>query len=153
MMRGRKALCWGFAAYCALMIWLLFGRERYAAPHGYWQQVADNINPWPFETVVRFIRYLVGNYSDGLKRHALVNLVGNVIMFVPLGFFAAKLWEGFRPLWRCLLWGGLIIVCVELIQLFALVGSCDFDDLMLNVLGIGLGYGLYRWVQGRKNKG
>jgi glycopeptide antibiotics resistance protein len=96
---------------------------------------------------------LVGNYSDGLKRHALVNLVGNVIMFVPLGFFAAKLWEGFRPLWRCLLWGGLIIVCVELIQLFALVGSCDFDDLMLNVLGIGLGYGLYRWVQGRKNKG
>ena len=147
-MKGRKAFCWVFAAYCALMVWLLFGRERYAAPDGYWQQIADNINPWPFETVVMFIRYLVCDYSDGLKRHAVINLVGNVIMFVPLGALTAAIWERFRPLWRCLLWGGLMIVCVELIQLFALVGSCDFDDLLLNEVGIGMGYGLYRLLEG-----
>ena len=152
-MKGRKAHFWSFVAYCALMVWLLFGRERIAAPHGYWQQVAQNINPWPFQTITMFVDFLVKDYSDGLKRHAIVNLVGNVIMFVPLGYFTAALWKGFRPLWRCLLRSGLIIVCVELVQLFALVGSCDFDDLMLNLVGVGLGYGLYRLVQSRKNKG
>ena len=140
----RKVCYVCFGAYCALMIWLLFGRERFAAPMGYWQQLAENFNPRPFETIDRFVGFLIYDYSAGLKRHAVINLVGNVIMFVPLGFFTAALWKAFRPLWRCLLLGSGIIVCVELMQLFALVGSCDFDDLMLNVVGIGLGYGLYR---------
>ena len=152
-MKGRKALWWSFVAYCVLMAWLLFGRERYASPHGYWQQVADNLNPLLFETVSKFVRVLVYDYSDNLKRYAVVNLVGNVIMFVPFGFLTTTLWVRFHPLWRCLLQWGMIIACVELIQLFALVGSCDVDDLMLNVLGIGIGYGLGRWIQGRKNKG
>lgn len=146
-MNRRKAYFWIFVGYCALMAWLLFGRERYDAPSGYWQQVAENINPIPLETIVRFVGFLVNDVSDGLKRHAIVNLVGNVIMFVPLGLLPALLWQRFRPLWRCLLWGGGIIVCVELTQLFALVGSCDFDDLLLNVIGIGLGYGVYRLVR------
>jgi glycopeptide antibiotics resistance protein len=139
-----------FAAYCALMAWLLFGRERYDAPMGYWQQIAANINPLPGETIVMFMRFLVYDYSEALKRHAIVNLVGNVIMFVPLGYFTSLLWERFRPLWRCLLWGAGIIVCVELTQLFALVGSCDLDDLILNVVGIGLGYGLCKVTARRK---
>ena len=143
-MKKRNVRLWCFMAYCALMAWLLFGRERYDAVPDYWQQVASNINPVPLETVVRLVGFLVGNYSDALKRHAMVNLVGNVIMFVPLGFFLPLLWKRFRPVWSCLLWGGMIIVCVELTQLFALVGSCDVDDLLLNLVGIGMGYGLYR---------
>ena len=148
-MKKRNVCVWAFAAYCALMAWLLFGRERYAAPNGYWQQVAENINPVPLETITRFVGFLINDFSAELKRHAVINLVGNVIMFVPLGIFLPMLWTRFRPLWRCLLWGGAIIVCVELIQLFALVGSCDFDDLLLNVIGIAMGYGLYR-LSGRK---
>ena len=148
-MKHRNGWLCAFVLYCGLMAWLLFGRERFAAPMGYWQQVLANINPVPFETISRFVGFLVHDYADGLKRHAIVNLVGNVIMFVPLGFLPALLWKRFRPLWRCLLWGGAIVVCVELTQLFALVGSCDFDDLMLNLVGIGLGYGLYRLTQRR----
>ena len=146
----RKVYYVCFGAYCALMIWLLFGRDRFDAPMGYWAQVLENINPRPFQTIDQFIGFLIYDHPVGLKRHAVINLVGNVIMFVPLGFFTAELWKLFRTLWRCLLLGAGIIVCVELTQLFALVGSCDFDDLMLNVVGIGLGYGLYRLVNGKK---
>lgn len=149
IVKHRKTWLWVFAVYCALMAWLLFGRERFDAPMGYWQQVADNINPRPFETIIRLMGFLIYDYSDGLKRHAIINLVGNVIMFVPLGFLPALLLRQFRPLWKCMMWGGVIIVCVELTQLFALVGSCDFDDLLLNLVGIGLGYGLYRAVERR----
>ena len=144
-MKKRTVYIYLFAAYCALMAWLLFGRERYDA-----ELIAQNFNPMPLETIMRFVRLLIGDYSAALKRHAVVNLVGNVVMFVPLGYFTSLLWERFRPLWRCLLWGAGIIVCVELIQLFALVGSCDLDDLILNVVGIGIGYGLCRVTVRRK---
>ena len=143
-MKGRKTYLWSFAGYCVLMIWLLFGRERYSAATGYWNVVSNNFNPVPLETTFRFIRILIEDLPLRVKRHAFVNLVGNVVLFVPLGFYPAVLWKRFRPFWRCLLWGGLIIVCVEMIQLFTLLGTCDFDDLLLNVIGIGLGYGLCR---------
>ena len=140
-MRKRNVVVRLFAAYCALMAWLLFGRERYEVG-----QMAQNFNPMPLETIMQFARLLAGDYSAALKRHAAVNLAGNVIMFVPLGFFPPLLWERFRKLWRCLLWGGAVIVCVELTQLVSRVGSGDFDDLLLNVIGIAMGYGLYRLV-------
>lgn len=138
-MKGRRICFWTFVAYCALMVWLLFGRSQYGPG-----QLADNFNPVPFETILRFCRVLLGDFSLGMKKHAVVNLVGNVVMFVPLGFFTAMLWRQFRPLWRCALLGGGIIVCVELTQLLTRVGSCDFDDLLLNVVGICMGYGLMR---------
>ena len=144
-MRKQTVYRAAFVAYSVLMLWLLFGRERFESPVGYWQQVRQNLNPVPFDTISRYAQVLISDCSEGLKRHAVINLVGNVIMFVPLGFLTSALWKNFRPLWRCLLWGSAIIICVELVQLFALVGSCDVDDLLLNDLGIGLGYGLCRW--------
>ena len=153
-MRHRRTVIFIFAGYCALMAWLLFGRERFEAPMGYWNQVLENINPLPFETIIRFVKVLLYEDSAGLRSHAVINLVGNVVMFLPFGFFPALLWERFRSLWRCVLWGGGIIVCVELIQLFTLVGNCDFDDLLLNVVGIALGYGVFVLVsrKGRSGK-
>ena len=143
-MKVRRVLFWIFVAYCALMAWLLFGREQYAS-----SQSAENFNPVPLETVLRFFRVLVGDFSPDMKRHAVINLAGNVVMFVPLGFFTGVLWKKFRPLWRCALLCGGIIVCVELTQFFTRVGSCDFDDLLLNVIGICMGYGLMRLVRCR----
>ena len=149
-MRVRRInLCY-FAGYCALMLWLLFGRERYASADGYWHLLNDRFNPVPFETILRFVNVLTGDFSGEMKWHAVVNLFGNVIMFVPLGYFTAKLWSRFRPLWRCALYGAGIIVCVELLQLVTLLGTCDFDDLLLNVIGICAGYGLYRMTETAK---
>jgi glycopeptide antibiotics resistance protein len=37
-----------------------------------------------------------------------------------------------------------IMLTVELAQLFTLLGSCDTDDLILNVLGSAMGYGIQK---------
>lgn len=134
-------LFWG---YCALMAWLLFGRTRLAIVDGYWNTLAQHVNLIPFYTVRLFINVLVEDYGQGLNRVAIINLVGNVIMFLPLGFLPPLLWKAFQKWWKMLLWGTGVIVCVELIQLFTLVGKCDIDDLLLNVVGIAVGYGIYR---------
>ena len=64
-------------------------------------------------------------------------LLGNVIMFFPIGFFCALLWR--KTSWnRILLIGFLTTFCIEIIQL--VVGrTFDIDDILLNTLGVLLG--------------
>ncbi len=145
-MKGKREAFLGlFWAYAIAAACLLFGRAGDPLTQGYWYQAERNLNLRPFETVQRYLRLLNGDYGWELWWHAAVNLAGNVVLFVPLGFLTPMLWQGFRPAWRCVLWCAAIIVAVELTQLVTLVGSCDVDDLILNLLGVLLGYGLYKF--------
>ena len=72
-----------------------------------------------------------------LDSWSIMILLGNVIMFFPIGFFYALLWR--KNSWqRILLVGFLTTFCIEGIQLF--VGrTFDIDDILLNTIGILLG--------------
>ncbi len=130
-----------FCLYGALMLILLFDRAGYDPSKPYAEQLQYNLVP--FETIRLFWRLLQSG-SLGLRNHALINLVGNVVMFIPLGFLLPTVSPRQRKLWRTLLATAMIIVLVEMLQLFSLRGSCDVDDLILNVLGACLGYILYK---------
>ena len=132
-----------FVGYCALMLWLLFDRPGYVPGIPYWEQVESNLNLVPFRTL-RLFAELLSDHRPHLVRAAVVNLFGNVIMFIPLGFLLPLTFRKLSRLRKILLTTTLIITAVELIQLFTLVGSCDIDDLILNLLGAAFGYGLYR---------
>lgn len=97
----------------------------------------------PFQIFVDIGREL----RDGNMLGLLISLLGNVVMFLPLGFFPALLWRGI-DLKRALVIGCCASLTIELFQL-PLGRSADVDDLWLNTLGVGLGYGLYallaRW--------
>lgn len=71
----------------------------------------------------------------------LFGLLGNLIMFLPLGFFPALLWR--KPHWRrSAVCGFGMSFCVEFIQFF--IGrSSDINDLILNTLGALCGYWLF----------
>lgn len=144
-MSGRKKTICIFAAYCAVMAFLLFFRVR-LTEGTYWQRALGLLNPVPFETINRYLRHL-GYSNPRIVRSAVVNLVGNVVMFIPLGAFLPALFLKLNRWWKVLLAGAGIIVLVELTQMLTLLGTCDVDDLTLNVLGIWLGYGLYRLIQ------
>jgi len=79
-----------------------------------------------------------------------VNLAGNVLMFVPLGYFLPRMRGAFRPFFRCMLWTAVILLGIECLQLLTLLGSCDIDDLLLNLMGTALGYGVFRLMPGNK---
>lgn len=76
---------------------------------------------------------------------SLFNLAGNIVMFIPFGFFAALLWRGYT--WkRALLTGFCITGFVECWQLC--VGRAfDIDDIILNTLGVFCGYLLWRLMK------
>ena len=69
-------------------------------------------------------------------------LVGNIVMFLPFGFFPALLFRGHH--WRkALLTGFCVTSVIEITQLF--VGRAfDIDDLMLNTLGAFCGFALQK---------
>ncbi len=134
--------------YGILMLWLLFGRGV-AWQGDYWAQVQSNMNLIPFRTLKLYIHLLQSTHSLTLIRHAVVNLVGNVLMFVPLGLLLPKVYDKLRSGWRFFLTVILMICLVELVQLFTLVGVCDVDDLILNVMGAGVGFLAFKLKTGK----
>lgn len=68
-------------------------------------------------------------------------LLGNIGMFMPIGFFTALLWRKNRW-WKSVWIGFLSSFAVEFIQFF--IGrSTDIDDIILNTTGALLGYWCY----------
>lgn len=134
--KKRKYALWGgrvlFLIYVAGLCYFLFFAENYGRILG---QEMYRYNFIPFKEIERFWKY-----RDILGIHTFYNLAGNVLIFVPAGFFIPLLWETRR--------GFVFTVCVtfwmslmvELVQLFSRVGSFDVDDLLLNTLGGILGY-------------
>jgi len=69
-------------------------------------------------------------------------LLGNIGMFLPIGFCVSLLWR--KPTWWRAVLVGLICSCsIEFIQIFALRRT-DVDDVLLNTLGALLGHIMYR---------
>ena len=147
-----------FLAYAALMLYLLFFRNR-TGTEGlpYWDQVKNNYNliPW----------FTVKNYWDVLTRPehytakwgaeayafqakaALINVLGNIAMFVPFGAFLPAMWGKLRKFYKSVLAGLLSIIFVEICQLLTLRGRCDVDDVLLNMIGIVAGYGIWKMIK------
>ena len=154
--RMRRALYVLFILYGLLMLWLLFGQRFGADLSGtYWERIQNNLNLVPFRTIKEFIYTISVTISPDLIRHSVINLAGNVVMFVPLGFFPPCIWNALRSFARCMLWAAACILIIELVQLFTLLGSCDVDDLILNMVGVAIGYGLGRlvgWILPYRNR-
>ncbi len=133
-----------FILYIAVMLWLLFGRTPVTVSGTYCQQICDNINLIPFRTIMEYAKRLgeeAGTYGLSASE---INLYGNVLVFVPCGFFLPALFRRLQSFRRYLFCFSLGLVAVETVQLFTLRGICDIDDLILNVIGAALGFGAFR---------
>lgn len=95
-------------------------------------QSGIGINFVPFHTIRSFIKYSSG--PGGV----MINIVGNIVMFLPWGLGLPLLWKRYRSVLRLALMSLALPVCIEFVQLF--IGrSVDIDDIILNFLGAMLG--------------
>ena len=67
------------------------------------------------------------------------NLFGNVIIFLPFGFFLPMA-SKYRSFFSAVFYSFVLSFCVETFQLISKVGCFDVDDLLLNTIGGALGY-------------
>jgi glycopeptide antibiotics resistance protein len=91
----------------------------------------------PFKTIVP---QLVGR---GNHLIAMVNLMGNIIPFMPIGLLAPIVFRSVS--WqKALLLGVVTGVSFEVMEVVFRVGIFDVDDVILNAFGVMVGYGA--WV-------
>ena len=97
-----------------------------------------SINLIPFYSIKE---YIFSN-SATIKSFAFGNVVGNIVIFVPLGAYLSLFKKDKRVI-RSLLLIFIVSLFVEIIQGILAIGASDIDDIILNCLGglIGiLGY-------------
>ena len=84
----------------------------------------------------RIIMMSINQISSGRYEYFLINLVGNIIMFIPVGFLIPLLWRCSGKL--TILIGFLSSLSIELLQI-PLPRCTDIDDLWMNTLGAAIG--------------
>ena len=130
-----------FVVYVGIMLWLLFGRSsEWGSKLTYAQLLRRNMSLVPFHTIGSYWRVVSRWEWNYMFRHCVINLVGNVVLFIPAGYLLPRLWKTLRNFFCFLLTCVLAISLVELLQLVTLLGSLDVDDLILNLCGMILGY-------------
>ena len=90
---------------------------------------------------------LVNLFDYDNKRDLLLNIIGNVAMFIPSGIVLPIIYKRLDTFVKVLLAGGGISLCIEIIQLPFTVRATDIDDLILNSVGYLIGYGIYCFIK------
>ena len=80
------------------------------------------------------------------KREALLNLIGNTTMFIPLGIVWPAVFQQLNKPWKVIAAGVGVSLTIEILQLPFYGRSTDIDDLILNSAGFLVGYGIYLLV-------
>ncbi len=134
LFRGLEILL--FAVYLAMLSYFLFFSESMGRT---FLERTYHYNLEPLKEIRRFwvYRRSLGMWSVGL------NLIGNVVAFLPFGAFLPMLFEKCKRFILTTLFCFEFSICVEIIQLVWKVGSFDVDDILLNTLGGILGYLCY----------
>ena len=133
-----------FIAYLLLLGYMLFF-SSYFGREGH-----DN-----YRYNLIFLQEIGRFYNYGLRTGDwelfVLNVWGNIGVFVPIGMFLPKLLNRCKNFWLTTLLTFELTFVIEIIQLLSRVGSFDVDDLFLNTLGGILGYIIYMICHKIKN--
>ncbi|MBQ7058902.1 MAG: VanZ family protein [Firmicutes bacterium] len=117
-----------------------------------------HVQPLPFDSEqilplrVNLIPWIHLFYFD-TRKDLLLNLIGNVTMFIPSGIILPILYRKLDRFWKVVLVGMGMSLLIEILQLPFYTRASDVDDLILNTIGVAIGYGIYRiFTRRKKNK-
>lgn len=65
-------------------------------PGSYAERLAVNYNLIPLKTLKKFISICKNSTNPYMVRFSIINLIGNIVIFIPLGFFLPCLFEKIR---------------------------------------------------------
>ena len=137
----RQKLGWVlFLMYLCLLAYFMFFSESFGrtdTDRGY------AYNLVPLKEITRYFRY----YRTLGMPLFLINIVGNMVAFMPFGFFLPIISRRSRKWYNTVSFGLIFSLILETLQLIFKVGSFDVDDILLNTVGAGLGFLVYRTVQ------
>lgn len=141
--REKSARAWAETAFAVFMggLLTLTFQGRYQSPGAMAEDAVrriysgEGINLIPFRTIAGFFEHCPADIF-------LVNIVGNIVLFIPWGFGLPLLWKIQQKAFRMARNALILPFFIESCQLF--IGrSVDVDDLILNFAGGCMGAALY----------
>jgi glycopeptide antibiotics resistance protein len=105
----------------------------------------EMINLVPFYSINSFIKR---GWTGIINRDiAVINLLAPLFMYFPMGIFLPVLFaKKYNTLWKVLAFVTVWSVLAEILQFVSFAGSADIDDLILNLVGTVIGYGVVKFV-------
>lgn len=141
--REKSARAWAETAFVVFMggLLTLTFQGRYQSPGAMAEDAVRRINSGEGINLIPF-RTIVGFFEHCPTDIFLVNIVGNIVMFIPWGFGLPLLWKKQQKVFWVARNAFLLPVFIETCQLFIGRGV-DVDDLILNFAGGSIGAALY----------
>ena len=120
-------------------------------------KVGGRIQPLIFDATTAFpfrvnLLPVVNLFDYDSKRDLLLNVIGNMAMFIPSGIVLPIVYKRLDTSWKVFIAGAGISLCIEIIQLPFSMRATDIDDLILNTVGVIVGYGIYAMVRCLRRK-
>ena len=147
----KKIPKWIFLVYILILIKLIV----YKYP---WEELLEIARNWKKDVILEGLataNFTLGRSIDMYIRYfhkfpfwnGFANLVGNVLVFIPYGFLLPLCYPECGKWWKTFLWALGFVMVIEIYQLFSAFGAFDVDDILLNVTGALIGYGLYSMLK------
>lgn len=128
--------------YVLVIYYLLFklvGRETITVS----EDMVNDFDIWsavnlvPFKTIKE---YFVAIFDGNIRGHAIRNLVGNLFLLFPLGFYLPFFIKKMSSIKVYVAIVAILIIFIEVVQLMTMSGSMDIDDFILNFVGALIGF-------------
>lgn len=124
-----------FVLYMLCVLYFLLVSEGFGRTNG----GVYRYNLEPLAEIKRFYNMLGGTRTY----KAVLNLFGNIVCFMPFGLFVPYIFKRRISFIKVVFTTFMFSLCIEVIQLYFMIGIFDVDDLILNTLGGALGYVVY----------
>ena len=124
-----------FGCYLVLLVYVMFLSEDF----GRTGHTGYSYNLVFFREIRRFYEY---RKTLGMKAF-LLNTAGNVVCFLPFGFFLPVVTRFGERWYRTVFASFLMSLLIETLQLVFRIGSFDVDDILMNLLGTILSAALF----------
>ena len=136
----RTMACMLLSAYLMFISWRMF----FYAYGSYYRSYSalPEYNLVPFKTILN----LIINFKYFDLEVWIYNLFGNIAAFMPLGLLLPAVMGMKRKLAATVIFSLVFLLAAETAQLIFRVGVFDIDDIILNMLGVLLGYMVYAFI-------
>ena len=117
--------------YTLFLLYLMFfgfGRSQYDI---------NIVRLIPMFSTVGFVKQTI------LWKTIIINIFGNILIFVPFGFLGI-VFPKLNNFWILILDFLFAIIILESLQYFTRLGVFDIDDVILNTVGVAIGFWIYR---------
>ena len=135
---ARIAINSALAIYSIIVVWGLYIGSYYRQ---YLNEFKYNL--YPFKTIFSYII----EYNSNNTTPFIINIIGNIVVFIPFGFlFPITFHKQLNRLDKLLFASSTGILIIEILQLLFKLGVFDIDDIILNTIGVVIGFVILKTI-------